>query len=169
MPDTPEPTDTPTTYSAEDYETAVKNGEHWKSMSRKHEGRAKENLTRAEAAEAANADAVSAARAEALSEVTPRLVRLAFEVEFAGREVDLDALLAHVNVSSFVADDGELDREAISKLAATLAPKVAPAPAGPGAALFQGARGKGTGAKGVTPPLNGDSLTQWINKTMNGQ
>lgn len=171
MSDTPvpnEPTEAPAEVSAEDHATAIKSRDHWKASSRKWEERSKANLERVEQLEAATADAVSAARSEALSEVTPRLVRLAFEVEFAGRDVDLDALLAHVNIASFVDGSGELDREAISKLAATLAPKSPPGPTAPGSALFQGARGKGTAKSGITPPLNGESLPQWLNKTLNG-
>jgi hypothetical protein len=102
--------------------------------------------------EKAVADAVAEARKSAMVELGSRIVAAEFKAAAAGRltETQLSTLLAALDVTPFVNDDGEADIAKIGSFLDGIAPKhEEPAPAGfPD--LGQGARN--------TPALNGDPL-----------
>ena len=125
-----ESTEGPATETAETTDTDVKDwkaeAEKWSTLARKHEERAKSNAQAAKELEKVRAaamteqdKAVAAARAEGMTEALkaagPRLVRAEFRAAAAG-QVDkqtLDAYLEDVDLSKFLADDGEPDTKAI--------------------------------------------------------
>jgi flagellar biosynthesis GTPase FlhF len=89
------------------------------------------------------------ARAQALAEVGSKVAAAEIRAAASGRlEADqLDLLLENLNVSRFIGEDGEVDREAVSRFVDGIAPKASLAPRG---ALDQGAR--------TSMPLNGDPV-----------
>jgi len=123
----------------------------WKDLARKHEDRAKANLAAAKELESLKASmmsdqekaieaAVAAAKAETRTGLAGRLVAAEFRAAAAGR-IDTDALLAGLDASKFLADDGEPDTVRITEWIDRLAPRsdTPPKPAPP-KDLGQGAR-----------------------------
>lgn len=72
--------------------------------------------------ERAVADAHNAGRAEALREMAGRLVDAEIRSAAIGRPLNVDALLAHVDRSQFLSEDGEVDRDAVNAWLDQLAP-----------------------------------------------
>lgn len=143
----------------------------WKALSRKNEERYKEYRALAEKAESETSAAVESARAEISTQIraeyAPKLVRLAFEAESSGRNVDLDKVMGHLNLDGFVSESGDPDRDAIRGLLDDIAPVKKDDPAPPPVGLFQGARGS-TPTATVRPPNPGESTTAYIDALLNG-
>lgn len=107
--------------------------EKWKSLARKQEDRAKANAAAAKELEAlkrsamseqeqAVAQAVDQARAETLRQVGAQLVAAEVRVAAAGRAADVDALIEAIDVTKFLDDTGQVDREAIAAWVERIAP-----------------------------------------------
>lgn len=139
----------------------------WKALARKHEAESKANKKAREELDAINAAAMSdqekavktaaetarnEARAEVLKEVGGKLAEAAIRVAFAGRNVDVDALITGIDPTKFLDDDGDPDPEAIAKWADKVAPKQEA-----GSATGQ-RRDLGQGVRGQAPALNSDQL-----------
>jgi hypothetical protein len=169
---TPPPPDTGTTDLAAEVDK-------WKTLAQKHEGRAKANAdaarelerVRREAMsdqERAVAEAVDAAKAATAAEVIARLgtslVRAEIRAAAAGRLSDdqLDTVTAQLNVAGFLAEDGQVDRAAVTRFVDALVPAPTEPPSPPGFPdLGQGAR-----STGGAPPLNGDPLLRDLKATL---
>lgn len=118
---------------------AQKETEKWQALARKHEERAKTNAEAARELDKVKQSqmteterAVSEARADerrtVLAEVGSRFVDAEFKVAAAGRTVngkpiDLDAVLAGVNRTAFLGDDGEVDTAKVARFIDGIAPK----------------------------------------------
>jgi|SRR5690606_37881184 len=72
--------------------------------------------------ERAVAEARDAGRAEALREMAGRLVDAEIRSAAVGRPLNVDALLANVDRSKFLTEDGDVDREAVTAWLDQLAP-----------------------------------------------
>lgn len=111
----------------------------WQALAQKHEARAKSNADAAKEldrvrregmsdTERAVAEATERARSEAIAEMRTRLggrlVRQAVLLAVADRLTteQVDALLARVDLASFVSDDGDVDDQAVTAWASTIAP-----------------------------------------------
>lgn len=138
--------------------------EKWKSLSRKHEERAKANeakLRELELAamsdqERAVAEAREQARAEALREVAADRVTDLVRAKADGRVADIDTLLDGLNPEKFIGEDGKPDVAKLTSWLDAVAPKVAedPTPATPQwPDLGQGNRG-GTPSTSANPLLD---------------
>lgn len=182
MPDTDTTTDAPTDAPADQTDTSDTDttdwkaeAEKWKTQARKHEERSKQNqgaLKQLEdqrkqsmtEAERAIEEAKATARAEAMREFGGRLVDAEFRALAAGRLSDeaVGALVAHLDRSRFLDDEGEPDRKAIGTFLDGIAAKTADTTAGQPVLLDlgQGARG------GEALALNGDPLTQMITQRL---
>lgn len=124
------------------------------AKARKWEDRAKQNADAAKRladlekqsmtdTEKAVAEAKAAARAEVLAEVGGQLVDAEVRAALAGRNVDAEAVLDGLNRSRFVGDDGQPDRDEITKWVDRIAPKPdpnAPPPPRQPVDMGQGAR-----------------------------
>lgn len=106
--------------------------EKWKSLSRKHEERARANaeakaeLDRLREASATDQEkAIMAARREAAQSFGSKLAEAQFRVAGAGRlDADqLDGLLGVVDLKRFVDDNGDPDIDAITAAVSRVAPK----------------------------------------------
>lgn len=109
----------------------------WKALSRKHEERAKanaeaaaelekirnESLTDSEKSEKAIENAKAEGRAEALKEVSLRLVDAEFRVASSGRNVNVDALLEGLDRTRFINEEGEVDSEKVKTFIDGLTPQ----------------------------------------------
>lgn len=106
--------------------------------------------------ERAVAEAKAAGRAEALAEVSVKLVNSEFKAAAAGRLDDdnLTTLLEGINHATFLDDSGEVTVERVR----ALIDGIAPAPQQGAADLGQGARS--------TPPLGSDPLLQALKNTV---
>ena len=121
--------------------------DYWKARARENEQRAKNARTELEQlkreamtdSERAVAEARDTARAEALAEVSGRLVEAEVRTAAAGRPVNVDALLDGLDRSRFISESGEVDREALTGWLDQLAPVQQQGPALPD--MGQGARG----------------------------
>lgn len=122
---------TETTTTEPDLEKQV---EHWKSMAKKNEQRAKENAKAATELEqfrqqsmTEQEKAVAAARDEGRSEglrnAGARLVEAEVRAAAKGRVPDVDALLEVLDPSKFLGEDGEPDRDAIAAWVDRFAPE----------------------------------------------
>lgn len=157
--DNPEPSDTETVdWKAE--------AEKYKTLSRKHEERAKANTAAAKELaefkrasmseqERAVAEAREQARTETLREVGSRIVDAEIRVAFAGRDVDIDAVLEGLDRTKFLTETGAPDIDAIERWRDRIAPirEVVTTPTFPD--LGQGTRGDDTA-------LNADPLLQGL-------
>ena len=149
----------------------------WREHSRKMEARAKENASAAKELEKvrrqamsdqerAVAEAVDAARADAVAETTRRLgVRLVdaeLRAAAAGRlsGEQLDTLAAGLNVASFLTETGDVDRDAVRRFVNGLAPEAAAPAAAPFPDLGQGAR------PAAATALNGDPLLKDLKRKL---
>jgi hypothetical protein len=146
-PDAPTATDDTTDWKAE--------AEKFKTLSRKHEERAKANAAAAKELEQVRQQhmteqekAVEQARAEGRSEAvrasSERVVSAEIRAAAAGRlsKEQLDELVDGINTAKFVDDDGDVDVDKVQRFV----DGIAPAPTDPGFPdLGQGARGAGTG------------------------
>lgn len=121
--------------------------DYWKRLKRETDQRNKrltrelENLRREHMSEQERAveEARDSGRAEALREVSTRVVDAELRSAAANRPINVDALLANVDRSKFLTEDGDVDREAMTAWLDELAPvQSEPRPAGD---LGQGARG----------------------------
>ena len=90
------------------------------------------------------------ARTQVLAEFGGKVAAAEVRAAAAGRleAEQVETLLDGLNLSRFVKDDGDVDRDAVTKFVDGIAPKPQQGPRG---ALDQGARS--------TTPLNGDALT----------
>lgn len=115
---------------------AAKDVERWKTLSRKHEKRAKDNAKAVrELADlkrkgmSTDEQAVSTAREEARAEERTRLGGRLVEAEIRGRigerleEEQIDSLVDGVNAARFLDDDGDVDTEAVREWVDKIAPK----------------------------------------------
>lgn len=126
---------------------AAEPGIDWKAEARKHEREAKKARSEVEQLrqsqmteqEKAVAEAKAQGRTEALAEAGSRLVDAEVRAAFAGRRVDVAALLQGLDRKAFLGDDGQPDTKAI----AAWADQIAPASAAGVPDLGQGARGNG--------------------------
>jgi hypothetical protein len=163
MSDTAAATDaTPDTGTAADSTDWKSEADKWQALARKHEERAKSNISAAKELEQLKAASMSdlekavaqaraEARIEALREAATGRVDDAVRAAIADRSVDVEALLEGLDRSRFVTDDGEPDRKAIAAWVDRIAPK--PEPSKPGFPdLGQGVRPNSSLA------LNGDPL-----------
>ena len=107
----------------------------WKSLSRKHEDRAKandgaarelEDLRRSQMGEQEKAvdEARKAGRTEAVQELGARLVTAEFRAQAAGKFTDsqLSELLEDADMSKYLTDAGEVDVERVTRKVTALAP-----------------------------------------------
>lgn len=110
--------------------------EKWKAQSRKHEERAKANAKAAkeledfkrqsmteteQAIETARSEGRLQALAEAGSKVAAAEIRAAATGRMSGEQ--LDVLLDGLNLTRFVGDDGDVDRDAVTKFVDGIAPQ----------------------------------------------
>lgn len=140
--------------------TAEQQAAYWKFQSRKHENQVKElgdlgDLRRKAAAwdehEQANATDVERARREGLeagkAAVAPQLAEYALRGSLAHLADDKrDAVLAAVDFSKFVGQDGRPDETKIKTFVSTVAPATATPPATPPGGGHGGHRPPGTGS-----------------------
>lgn len=146
--------------------------EKWKATSRKHEQRAKDNAAAAKErdelkrqgmsdAEKAADEAAAKARAEERTRLAGKLARQGFLAAAAGRVPNAAEVADDLNLSRYVAEDGEVDEKGLAELVDRLAPKGTGGngngdggKSGNGAGgrqgFGQGARGSGTGADKAT-------------------
>lgn len=103
------------------------------------------------------AEAVAAAKAEALAEVGSKVAVAEFKAAAAGRLKDdqLSVLLSSLDLKAFLDDDGDVDPQKVSTFLESIVPKVEEQPEAPadplaGIDLGQGARG--------VPALNSKQL-----------
>ena len=149
--------------TAPSVEQLVADVEKWKTQSRKHEERAKQNATAARELEElrkasmteqekAVADARAQARAEAIAEISGQLVDARIEAAAAGRLApeQLATLLTSLNRASFLNEDGTVNADAVTAFVDGIAPSKPDTPP-PFPDLGQGARSGPL-------PLNGDPL-----------
>lgn len=102
----------------------------WKAMSRKNEKAAKDALARLEELERQNEteqqravrEAADMARAEVLADVGADRVADAIRVAAAGRDVDVDELIDALDLSKFLGDDGNPDRDRITQVVTRITP-----------------------------------------------
>lgn len=105
----------------------------WKQLARRHEDRAKTNAAAARELETLKAaqmteveravnDAKTATRAEVMREVGATRVEDQVRVAAAGRALDVESLIAGMNPTRFMDDDGQPDVKAIVKWVDTIAP-----------------------------------------------
>lgn len=147
-PDAPTATDDTTDWKAE--------AEKYKTLSRKHEERAKANATAAKERDELRQQymteqekAVEQARAEGRSEAvkasSERVVSAEIRAAAAGRlgKEQLDELIDGIDTGKFVGDDGEVNVEKVQRFVDGIAPASNADPGFPD--LGQGARGAGTG------------------------
>lgn len=129
---TTQTTDTTTATSDTDLAAEVAK---WQALARKHEDRAKANANAAKELDEvrkaamtdqdkAVAEAREQARVETLKAVGFRVVDAEVRAAAAGRNVDVDALLEGMDRSRFLTDDGDVDREALSKWVDRITPAV---------------------------------------------
>jgi hypothetical protein len=140
--------------------------EKWKAMSRKNEEKAKANAAAAKELEAlklsqmsdldkAVVEATAKGRAEAMQQVSEKLVAAEVKAAASGRiEADALALLIEgMNLSAFVTDEGEVDAAKVAKYVDGIAPAKTESPTAPAwPDLGQGAKGQGSAA-GADPLL----------------
>jgi hypothetical protein len=144
--------------------------EKWKATSRKHEQRAKDNAAAAKErdelkrqgmsdAEKAADEAAAKARAEERTRLAGKLARQGFLAAAAGRVPNAPTVADDLNLSKYVAEDGEVDEKGLAELVDRLAPKGTGGGNGNGdggngaggrQGFGQGARGSGTGADKAT-------------------
>jgi hypothetical protein len=129
--------------------------EKHKALSRKHEDRAKANATAAKElaelkkqgmsdSEKAVAEAAEEARGQERVRLGGKLARAGFLAAAAGRLPDAAAVADDLNLSKYVADDGEVDEKGLAELVNRVAPKDgAGAGGGKQRGFDQGARGTG--------------------------
>ena len=134
----------------------------WKALARKHEDKSKANAKAQQELERLRQEsmteqelAVVAARQQARSEVLAELgearVSDSFRVAAAGRDIDIDALLEGVNLTSFLDEDGHPDTIKVGDWVERIAPLPEPSSTPQVPDLGQGAR--------PTPPgLNSSQL-----------
>lgn len=145
--------------SLEDLQAEV---DKWKSLSRKHEDKAKANAKAQQELERLRQEsmteqerAVETARIEArtavLAELGEQRVGDAFRVAAAGRNLDIDTLLEGVNLQSFLDDDGNPDTVKVGDWVE----KIAPLPEQPGTPSVPDL---GQGARPTPPGLNSSQL-----------
>lgn len=104
--------------------------EYWKKLKRETDQRNKrltrelENLRRQHMSEQERAveEARDSGRTEALRELSSRIVDAELRSAAANRPINVDALLANVDRSKFLTDDGEVDRDALNAWLDELAP-----------------------------------------------
>lgn len=140
--------------------------EKYKALSRKHEGRAKENATAAKERdelrkqsmsdqERAVEEASAKARTEERVRLAGKLARQGFLAAAAGRMPNAAGVADDLNLSKYVGEDGEIDEKGLAELVDRLAPAKPEAKADPepeskpknGRGFDQGARGTGAGQK----------------------
>lgn len=143
--------------------------EKWQALARKHEGKSKDNAAAAKELERVRREAMSdqeravaAARDEAAAtasaEVTRRLGGRLVVAEIRAavgnrlNDESVTALVERLDLSGFINDDGEVDRQAVAKFAQSVAPEVNPSPAAP-FDLGQGARQSSNGDPFANDPL----------------
>jgi hypothetical protein len=157
--DTEPASPTDATPSFEDLQAEV---DKWKSLSRKHEDKAKANAKAQQELERLRQEsmteqerAVEAARSEAraatLAELGEARVGDAFRVASAGRDIDVDALLEGVNLKSFLDDDGNPDTVKVCDWVEKIAPK-------PETPSTPSVPDLGQGARPTPPGLNSSQL-----------
>lgn len=107
--------------------------EKWKSLAQKHEQRAKSNATAAQElekfrqqsmseAEKAVAEAEKRGESKAAERYASRLVDEAFRAATVGRVITPEALLSF-DRKTFITDDGDVDRDGLTKWVETNAPE----------------------------------------------
>lgn len=166
---TTETTMTATTTEATDteaptVESLLAEVEKWKTASRKHEQRSKDNSAASKELEQlrqaamseqerAVAQAVEAATAETRTAVSSEWAEDLFRTLATDRIDDVDAVLTGLNLASFIDENGRPNREALASFVDRLAPKSTSSdgPAWPD--LGQGSR-----TATSTQALNGDGL-----------
>lgn len=98
--------------------------EKWKTLSRKHESRAKANADKAKKydesdltdAEKLAAEAEERGRTAALAETGRRLAAAEVRAALAGIVPDPKSIVEDLDLSRYVADDGEVDEDAVTAL-----------------------------------------------------
>ena len=129
--------------------------EKWKAQARKHEERAKANAQAAKELEefkrqsmSETEKAIEQARTEgrqqALAEAGGKIAAAELRAAASGRMSDeqVDTLLDGLNLARFVGEDGEVDRDAVTKFVDGIAPKQQEATPPGFPDLGQGARGQ---------------------------
>ncbi|MFE0039433.1 hypothetical protein [Streptomyces sp. NPDC059015] len=154
--------------------------EKYKALSRKHETRAKENATAAKERdelkrqamsdqERAVDEAAAKARAEERVRLAGKLARQGFLAAAAGRIPHAATVADDLNLSKYIAEDGEVDEKGLAELVDRLAPKAekkqdddgAEKPAKQSARGFdQGPRGTGAARKGSSVASGRDLWAQ---------
>lgn len=105
----------------------------WKAQARKHEDRAKANMTASKELESLRQQtmteterAIAEASAQAVAETTRRytsgIVAAEIRAAAAGRDIDVTTLLEAVDPTAFVGDSGEVDTAAVAAWVSRLAP-----------------------------------------------
>jgi hypothetical protein len=145
--------------SLEDLQAEI---DKWKSLSRKHEDKAKANAKAQQELERLRQEsmteqerAVESARNEAraavLAELGETRVGDAFRVAAAGRNLDIDTLLEGVNLKSFLDEDGNPDTVKVGDWVERIAPK-------PEQSTTPSVPDLGQGARPTPPGLNSSQL-----------
>lgn len=174
-PDTGTEDTTTTTETAPDTDTApdlAAEVEKWKKQARKHEERAKANATAAQELdtlrqqsmteqERAVDEARTEARASALAEVGGRVAAAEIRAAAAGRMApeQLDVLLDGLNVTRFLDESGEVDRDKVAAFVDGIAPKTTDDQSFPDL-------GQGTRSTQQQMALNGDPLQRTLERKL---
>lgn len=175
-------TDAPTTETTETETATVDLSaevEKWKAQARKNEERAKANAKAATEleqlkastmsdTEKAIAEAEARGRTAATAELAVELVDAALEAKSAGRlsPEQLKALTFGLDRAKFLGEDGKVDHQSVSTFIYGIAPAqtTEQAPATPPG--YPAAPDLGQGARGTTPALNSDALTQSLKRAV---
>ena len=172
-------TDAPTTETTETETATVDLSaevEKWKAQARKNEERAKANAKaateleqlKASTMEKASAEAEARGRTAATAELAVELVDAALEAKSAGRlsPEQLKALTFGLDRAKFLGEDGKVDHQSVSTFIDGIAPAqtTEQAPATPPG--YPAAPDLGQGARGTTPALNSDALTQSLKRAV---
>lgn len=178
---------------------AKADADKWRDLSRKNETKAKANADAAKELEAmrlanmseqerVTAEAFASGKAEAMRELGATLVRAELRAVSAGR-IDaerLDALIAHLDLSRYLDEKGQVKSDDLASLLDTIAPKPVDPPAAqegtqgqstpPATAVQQasaavlppmdlaarGDVGQGPGRSAGPPALNSDALNETV-------
>ena len=146
--------------------------EKWKALARKNEERAKANAGAAKELEQLRAtmmsdqeraisEAKAAGRAETLAEVSAELVGAAITATAAGRMApeQIERLVANVNPSNFLGEDGRVSAELVAEFVDGIAPTPTETATPPPLDLGQGTRG-------APPALNSSELENSLRRAV---